>query len=229
MSAVHRLQAAARRWGWLSGAVLMAVLLGWGSYYVGHLRAQNEALATALDQQRGQAIDAGQTPVVPPADEIREDPEVVEVPGPQGEPGPGPTDEQIAAAVARWCAQFGCSRGPTPAQVAAAVAQFCDANGECRGPAGDDGEPGRPGQPGADAPPITDEEIDAAVARWCGARDECRGPAGADGAPGEDGQDSQVPGPTGPPGPTCPEGWHQAERQVGIPPETWMVCVENGE
>lgn len=43
--------------------------------------------------------------------------------GPKGEPGPPPTDEQVAAAVAAYCA----------------------ANGECRGPAGPAGQPGTPG------------------------------------------------------------------------------------
>jgi len=124
----------------------------------------------------------------------------------------GPTDADILAAVADYCAGGACrgfdgddgadATGPTEADVLNAVTQYC-AVGACIGPAGQTGPAGADGAAGTDGvdgqspPPITAEEIAAAVAAYC-ANDACRGPAGADGA------DSTVPGP---PGPACPEGY----------------------
>lgn len=98
--------------------------------------------------------------------------------GPFGPPGPGPTDEQIDAAVNRFCAAHPCGQPPTAAQVTEAIRQ-CAMRGECQGPAGERGESGRDGAdgaPGADAPPVTDEQIDARVAAYCSDRNQCAGP-----------------------------------------------------
>lgn len=122
--------------------------------------------------------------------------------GPAGEPGPGPTEEQIAQAVEDFCAEDVCrgsngapGPGPTEEQVAEAVAEFCS-EGACDGPAGEPGpagpvghagDTGAQGEPGATG--------DAGPAGPAGDT----GPAGADGAPGADGVDGQDGEPGRPP------------------------------
>lgn len=128
----------------------------------------------------------------------------------QGERGPGPTAEQIRAAVAEYLAvhpppagQAG--RSPTADEVAAAVAQYLAAHPPQPGrpptaaeiadavatyfatnppPAGKDGRAGDPGR----AP--TAEEIRAAVAAYLAQHPPPQGERG----------------PTGPAGPNCPDG-----------------------
>lgn len=142
----------------------------------------------------------------------------VPVPGPEGKQGPGPTDEQIDAAVARWLIAHPIppGRGPSVAEITAALAAYLTDNPPQPGrpPSAAeialevarwfadhpvrDGEKGEPGQPGR---PPTAEEIQAAVAAELAANPP---PAG----------------PEGPAGPTCPAGTTlqqvtYADQQVG--------------
>jgi hypothetical protein len=128
----------------------------------------------------------------------------------QGERGPGPTVEQIRAAVAEYMAANPpppgeAGRPPTAAEVAAAVAQYLTANPPQPGrpptasevadaaatyfatnppPQGDRGPRGQTGEPGR---PPTAEEIRAAVDEYLAENPPPRGE-------------------TGPAGPTCVEG-----------------------
>ncbi len=113
----------------------------------------------------------------------------------QGDPGPGPTPEQIEAAVVSYCAaRAECAgRPPSTQEVAAAVAQYLTANPPQPGrpPTPDEiaqqvsiyfannpppeGRPGRDGEDGQDGAtgepgrPPTEEEIEAAVAEYLAA------------------------------------------------------------
>lgn len=142
-------------------------------------------------------------------------------PGPIGPRGRPPTAAEVRVAVSAYCADRNGCRGPGPTQqdVAAAVNAYCDDRGQCRGPAGEDGTDG------ADAPPPSDEQVAAAVAAYCSERNECRGPRG------EPGADSTVPGPRGPPGPTCPDGYHREDVTVLTDegPRQARVCVQDDE
>jgi hypothetical protein len=65
----------------------------------------------------------------------------------------------------------------TPDQIADAVASFC-AGDSCVG------RPGTNGEKGLDAPPVTDEQVRAQVAVFCAANNDCAGPPGATGSTG---------------------------------------------
>lgn len=148
------------------------------------LRTDVEALArqsasnAAVAEDNAQAADAladqvrslGQTPVVEP-DRLPEPDQVRRA--------PGPTQAQIAAAVAAYCAEGRCAApGPTPEQVAAAVEAYCAGN-RCRGEQGDEGQ---------DAEGPTAADIANAVATYCADRDQCSGDDGTDGADGAPGR-----------------------------------------
>lgn len=145
----------------------------------------------------------------------------------QGERGPGPTIEEINAAVAAYCAaRNNCSgRPPTTAEVAAAVAEYLTAN---------------PPQPGR---PPTAAEISDAVTTWFAANPPQDGRDGQDGADGKDGEDGERgPGPTDeqieaavqawlsqhppPPGPSCPAGY-TLEPVLFASGETGLGCVDD--
>lgn len=118
-----------RDWVAILAAVLVAATIAWATYEVGLLRAQNEALANALEQQRQQAQAAGQEPVAPAPEDIIRDPKVVTGPeGPQGPAGPRGVDGTDGTAG---------SPGPTGPP----------------GPSGAAGPPGAPGADGADGAP----------------------------------------------------------------------------
>lgn len=207
-----RLRTAAQHWAWLAVAILGAVLLGWGTYELGHMRAQNEALATALERQREQAMQSGQTPVAPSADEVRRDPEMIEgPPGPVGPVGPPPSDEQVAAAVTRYLAEHPPDPGrpPTLAEISAAVATYLEDNPPAAGERG---------------PAPTQEQVLAAVTTYLIANPPQAGPPGPQGDPGEDGADSTVPGPPGPTGAPGEDGTD------GEPPLSWTFthCTLGG-
>lgn len=51
------------------------------------LEYESDSLSKALDDQREAAREGGAEVVVPPSDEIKEDPDVIYIPGRQGEPG----------------------------------------------------------------------------------------------------------------------------------------------
>lgn len=175
---MDRFQAAVRQWWWLALALAAAVVLGWGTYQIGRLQAEAEALSTALELQRGQAAASGQRPVAPAAREIRENPEIVV------EMQPVPlTDEQVYAAVDRWFRTNGVDI--PPGQLAMELAAHLERNPP---PAGEPGRPGEPGEQGPPGEPPTPEQIAAAAEAWLVANVELvRGPAGEQGEPGEDG------------------------------------------
>ena len=118
----------------------------------------------------------------------------------QGDPGPGPTPEQIEAAVVSYCAaRDECSgRPPSTEEVAAAVAQYLTANPPQPGrpptpaeiaeqvriyfannppPEGRPGRDGVDGATGAPGRPPTQEEIEAAVAAYLAENPPPPGPA----------------------------------------------------
>ena len=125
--------------------------------------------------------------------------------GPQGSQGPGPSDEQVATAVAAYLSQHPIAgQPPTDAQIAAVVAVYM---AQHPAPAGS------PGPTGAAGPGPSDAQIAAAVAVWESGHPTtgpsgpsgpsgAPGPSGAAGAPGSPG----APGPSGPSGP-APSGW----------------------
>lgn len=154
-------------------------------------RADAQALA---DQVEG----LGEEPVVTP-----EAPDADPMPGPpgaRGEQGPGPSPEQVAAAVSAYCAGGRCAAPPSGAQVSAAVVAYCS-EGRCTGPAGAAGAAGGDGQDGTDGatgssgpagptgpqgpagPAPTADQIRAAVDAYC-TTNGCTGPQGETGQTG---------------------------------------------
>lgn len=114
----------------------------------------------------------------------------------QGEPGPGPTQEQVDQAVQQYCAVDNRCEGksptveqlvtvvgdylrlnppepgrpPTPEEIAVAVANYiADHIEDFRGPAG------------KDAPPPSADDLQTAVAEYCSVDSRCRGPQGPQG------------------------------------------------
>lgn len=111
--------------------------------------------------------------------------------GAKGDPGPPPSDAQVARAVASYCISHTCrgasGQNATQAQVRNAIAMYCNARGECIGPegtAGKNGQDGQNGKDGAQGPPPSAQQVADAVKEYCSTRNECQGPAGANGAPG---------------------------------------------
>lgn len=150
--------------------------------------------ATAADLQRvGACQQAAQVQSTP-----------VPQPGPKGDTGPGPTADQINAAVASWLFKNPppAGRAPTVAEIAAAVTDYMIAN---------------PAQPGR-AP--TAAEISNAVAGWFADHPVRDGVDGHDGKDGPGPTEAQIQaavdqyvaehpppaGPAGPAGPSCPAG-----------------------
>lgn len=229
-----RLQAVAGRWAWLAVALVGALILGWGGYELGQMRAERDALAVALEIEQRQTVESGQTPAAPSADEVRRDPEVVE-----GKPIP-PTEEQLRPLVREfvdsWLARNPPSDGrdgetPTTDELVAIVTPIV-ATEIARNPPRDGADGRTP--TAAEIRPVVIQVVDA----WLTANpppageDGRDGVDGEDGADGEDGQDGAdgadgEQGPSGPPGPACPDGWHLEERTVLTPPERWLVCVQD--
>jgi hypothetical protein len=179
MSRLARVDGAkARDWSKIA-AILAAIGV---VLYLFHLQgAQIAALDAALGDEQANAEDHGIEPVAPPAEELLDDPNYSGPQGPQGEPGPGPSDAQVYAAVADYLAAHPVTAdGPSSAQIAAAVAAYL-----------------------SDYPPgPTPEQVSAAVAAYLTEHPPAAGADGADGTNGVDGS----PGPTGPAGPTGPQG-----------------------
>jgi len=143
----------------------------------------------------------------------------------QGERGPGPTLEQIEAAVAAYCAaRNSCvGRSATPQEVAAAVDEWLTAN------------------PPRDGRTPTAAELAELVALYFAANPPPRGEDGRDGADGRPGKDGERgPGPTPeeiqaavdahlaenppPPGPACPPG-SSLQAVTFASGETGLGCV----
>ena len=102
----------------------------------------------------------------------------------------GPTDAQVAAAVASYCTTNGrCDpKSPSAAQVALAVSEYCSTRGECQGPDGNDGNDGATGATGPAGQNATPEQIMSAVQQYC-SDGRCRGPQGETGIAGANGKD----------------------------------------
>jgi hypothetical protein len=116
--------------------------------------------------------------------------------GATGTPGANATDNQVADAVAGYCAGLNFCRGDTGKTGAAGA----------NGANGVDGTAGMNGTNGTDGQNATDAQVGEAVQDYCTVNNECQGPAGKDGMNGTNGKDG-TDGATGPPGPTCPDGY----------------------
>ena len=172
------------------GMVVLAVLT---SQAIGDIQQTNDAksstIAALVDDVkalRAQVLANGDVPVAPPPS-----PEVIAstgergpkgdpgIDGPRGLTGPGPTGEQVLAAIAAYCS-----------------------NDNCRGTEGVKGDPGGAGVPGpkGDVGAVGPAGVDGTSIQGPA------GPAGADGAAGQPGADGATgaTGPQGPPG--SPEG-----------------------
>src|SRR5690606_12800904 len=191
--------------------------------------AQAQSLA---EQIRTACADGSLTgPVCVEAEQVTQETSTPPAPGPEGprgEPGPGPTEEQIQAAVSAYLTAHPppAGRGPTPAEVAAAVASYLIANPP---------EPGRP---------PTAEEIAAAVETYFARNPPPPGPRGADGRDGEPGRPptpaeiraavdqylAEHPPPAGaagPPGPAGPPGEPPASFTMTFG-DTTQTCTRSG-
>jgi hypothetical protein len=198
----------------LVGCLACAVGLYYLSSRSNQLAEQQAGAAVAAQQLAGQVRALGATPVVSPPAPVAP---VTGAQGPRGEQGPGPSQQQIDAAVAGYlaahppapgkdatAAQVSAAVGaylsahpplpgrpPTAEEIAGAVSTYCSAHGGCAGPSGQD---------------ATDSQVAQAVAAYCGrSPSPCQGPAGAD-------------GPSGPPGPSGDQG---AAGPPGSPPAGW--------
>lgn len=153
----------------ISVGVVVSLLLGWVLYSIQVQHERVDVLAQALADEQAAAEDRGETPVAPPPDELIEDPDA-EYP-----PPPGPTDEQVLAAVQDYFREHPVEDGKdaSPAAIAVAVINYLTEH------------PPEPGEPG---PAPTAEQISAAVADYLAANPPPSGPPGAD---GEDGKDAE--------------------------------------
>lgn len=166
--------------------------------------ATAQQAATLADQVAAACAEGGETTedlqrvgACQQAQQVKAEP----VPGEKGERGPGPTPEQIRAAVAAYLVENPppAGRAPTAAEVAAAVTEYLTANPPAPGRAPTPTEiaeavatyfatnPVRDGDPGR---PPTSAEIQAAVDAHLAEHPPPAGPQGR----------------VGPAGPSCPEG-----------------------
>lgn len=179
------------------------------------LAQRNSGYRVALDAQRDQARRSGQTPVARAPGQIDQDPDrplATPTPGPrgergqQGERGPGPTDEQVSAAVASY---FHHHNAVEPATIAAYVANYLHKHPPTRGPG------------------PTPEQVSSAVMSYLTDHPPSPGPAGSPGTTGDQGP--RGPGPTpeqvakavadylrAHPVPVCPDGTEAQAHQVVV-------------
>lgn len=156
--------------------VLVAVgVLGWLTYLARAEQvhgAQITALSKALDQQRGQAQRAGQTPVAPPPAQILASPQIV-----RGDTGAaGPAGRGLAAV---WCTSGG------RWQVSYTDGTLVYDAGACTGPPGIPGVAGSPGPVGSGGP----QGVGATGPPGPAGSPGETGPAGPAGQNGKDGSD----------------------------------------
>lgn len=165
----------------LAGILLAVLTAAWMFIADQRQGAQIDALYAALGDEQSNVEGLGGEPVAPPAEDLLDDPDYTGPQGPQGEPGPGPSDAQVYAAVAAYLAANPVTAdGPSSAEIAAAVANYL-----------------------ADYPPgPTPEQVSAAVAAYLTEHPPAAGADGADGTNGSDG----APGPQGPQGEPGPPG-----------------------
>jgi len=215
-----------RRWTLAaSGVVALAVAI-YSTVYnhiasdrLNHQGQIISALSSAQNADDAQLKAHGLTPAAPPAASLIAGP-----PGPQGSQGPGPSDAQVATAVAAYLQQHPIAgQPPTTDQVAAVVAVYLAQHPSAAGPAG---------------PGPSDSQIQAAVAVWETAHPTV-GPSGPSGPPGASGPSGPPgvgatgpqgesgspggPGPSGPSGP-APSGWVWVETPPIGNPKT-HTCV----
>lgn len=156
-------------------------------------------LSTGLSMAESQLRQHGIEPVPPPPQTIIEQ-------GATGPQGPGPSDAQVATAVAAYLLAHPAPAGPPPSVgvVSAAVAQYLQANPPA---AGKDGVPG--------AGP-SDAQVAAAVAAYMSQHPAPAGPAGPQGVAGPAGPAGPAgeEGPAGAPGPACPSGYVLTQESV---------------
>jgi hypothetical protein len=158
-------------WATTLAALAFAVVLGVLIHQVDVMRQQITAVTAALEDEQSNVEDLGGEPVAPDAEDLLEDPEYSPLPGPKGDPGPGPTDAQVYAAVAAYFTAHPVEDGEdgadaTPAEIAAAVANYLTAN------------PPEQGDPG---PPPSGDQVAAAVEAYLTEHPPPAGPPGADG------------------------------------------------
>lgn len=154
--------------------------------------------ASAAQQLSRQVTDLGGTPVVEAPAPIAGPAGTAGQPGQNGKPGPGPSQQQIDAAVFGHLAVH--PPGATPAMVAVQVAAYLTAHPPEQGPPptatqiataasdyiaahsadfqGAAGTNGADGQPGQNA---TDDQVAAAVGAYCDAHSQCQGQQGDQG------------------------------------------------
>jgi hypothetical protein len=165
-------------WAVVAVSLLLAVALGWTVTQVqqqgdanAHQSEQIDALAAALAAEQDAAEERGETPVAPDPQDLLEDPEFTPEPGPQGEPGPGPSDSQVYAAVSAFFTAHPVEDGEdaAPADIAAAVGNYLTEH------------PPEQGDPG---PPPSGQQVAAAVETYLIANPPPAGP------PGENGEDA---------------------------------------
>lgn len=223
----------------LAIAVLTLGLVGGvgGSLALSWTRADEaEAVADVAESERDQAVDAIEDACAQVEALGRicvEDPDDFRgAEGPAGPPGPGPSDEQVYAAIEAYYLEHPDTGEPSPAQMTAYIANYL-----------------------ADHPPgPTNEQISAMLTEYLIAHPPAPGVDGEDGADGADGAPGPA-GPSGPPGPpvspeelaaatvaavedfmaenplpaTCPEGYEfVAATLVTLdgPPLDAVVCGE---
>lgn len=177
----------------VAGIAAIALVL----YLFGLLSAQVEVLKAALGDEQSATEARGEEPVSPDADELLDDLDYAGPQGPQGEPGPGPSDAQVYAAVAAYLVDNPVTaEGPSSAEIATAVANYL-----------------------SEYPPgPTPAQVAAAVAEYLTANPPAAGAAGANGTDGADGA-AGVDGAPGPPGPEGPQG------ETGPPPSAEDVAA----
>jgi hypothetical protein len=182
--------------------VVALVLIGLILYKVNIQANRVDALAEALGDEQSAAEGRGETPVAPDPKDLLEDPDYR---GPQGEPGPPPTDAQVFAAVESYFrANPVESVEPTPTAIAAAVSNYLTEH------------PPAPGEPG---PPPTAEQISTAVADYLTENPPASGPPGPQGERGPPPSPEDVAAAvedylTDHPLPMCPEGYEASAETV---------------
>jgi hypothetical protein len=212
--------------------VALLVILGLVVYTIiqlGSMRstqAQQARVVTALSSNLAGAQDQlkahGYQPSQPPPQQVIAQAGAPGSPGPQGSQGPGPSDEQVAAAVAAYLAQHPIAgQPPTQEQVSAVVAVYMTQH---PAPAGS------PGPTGAAGPGPSDTQIADAVAVWESGHpvatvtgpSGAAGPQGSQGPPGPSGVGATGPqGSQGEPGPSGASGASGASGEPGQAPSGW--------
>jgi hypothetical protein len=241
---IHR--NARRDWitvGLVALLVIMVGLNGWLLHDASQRAqaARQNALSLAEQVQRAcldEDVIVSDKNVCDRAEEVVEEPAtpVTPQPGPSGaagERGPGPSENDIAVAVAAYCDSRGDCRGPAGAPGASVKGDKGDPGESVQGEkgdpgasvkgdkgdtgdTGDTGATGDTGQQGEPGRPPTAEEILAQVQAFCAANYECRGPVGDTGMNGQNGT----------PGPACPDGYVATETVVitATGPTTAVLC-----